>query len=719
MAVGTRDLRFKVLAQVVGAQAVDGLRNSINGLNNNTKTLANGLKLLAGAYSAREAIRFGQTLLDAGDNLNKLAQKTGASVSQLAVLQEQAELADVSFESLTAGLRKLSVNLVESANGNAEMSASFKKLGVNVLDSKGQVKGAGDVLGELQKKFGAMADGPAKAALAVKLFGKSGSEMVPLLNAASGEVSRFAQAMSGDFAARAEQFNDTVKMIGLNIKGQALEGFKQMLPALQEIAGAFNDLAKDDAGTADFMEDLGEAARLLALGLVTFLTPAIDLIDMAITGVKQLTYAYKGETAKIFATEDALAQRIAKRKEAQDKLGASLVKNSFVLGDGTTEEIRARQRAATEAQARKGGVQLESAGIGAGANTIRSMEEKLAKMRAETAAFGLSNAARERAVLLAELESKGLKENSKAYQKLAGDIEKTVNAREASKEKTAAQEYKRAQLEEIETRRLAMRETSMSRVEYEKMTEAAKVDAEVRKASVGATKEGAQAYKEAGEAIKEQRTALIDLDEQQRRTWSTGARQAMTEYVEMARNTAQQTKSLFLTAFQNMEDSLVSFVKTGQLNFQKLTDDILDGLIRMQVQAAMARTITGIASLWSPAAPAVTASANGNIMTPDGPLPLKKYASGGIARSPQISLFGEGRMPEAYVPLPDGRSIPVSMKSQGGTGGTMNVSVSVNVEKGTENTQSDSATGAQLGKLITAAVRTELVQQKRPGGLLA
>ena len=53
--------------------------------------------------------------------------------------------------------------------------------------------------------------------------------------------------------------------------------------------------------------------------------------------------------------------------------------------------------------------------------------------------------------------------------------------------------------------------------------------------------------------------------------------------------------------------------------------------------------------------------ADGGIMTADGPLPLKRYAGGGIADSPQLTLFGEGRTPEAYVPLPDGRSIPVTV----------------------------------------------------------
>lgn len=65
--------------------------------------------------------------------------------------------------------------------------------------------------------------------------------------------------------------------------------------------------------------------------------------------------------------------------------------------------------------------------------------------------------------------------------------------------------------------------------------------------------------------------------------------------------------------------------------------------------------------------------AGGGVMTPHGALQLRKYASGGIANSPQLALYGEGRMAEAYVPLPDGRRIPVAMQNGGGTNLTINV----------------------------------------------
>lgn len=55
--------------------------------------------------------------------------------------------------------------------------------------------------------------------------------------------------------------------------------------------------------------------------------------------------------------------------------------------------------------------------------------------------------------------------------------------------------------------------------------------------------------------------------------------------------------------------------------------------------------------------------ADGGIMTPKGPLKLNTYAGGGIADTPQMAVFGEGSMAEAYVPLPDGKSIPVKMEA--------------------------------------------------------
>ena len=100
-------------------------------------------------------------------------------------------------------------------------------------------------------------------------------------------------------------------------------------------------------------------------------------------------------------------------------------------------------------------------------------------------------------------------------------------------------------------------------------------------------------------------------------------------------------------------------------------------------------------------------------MTANGPLDLKKYAAGGIANSPQLAMFGEGSRPEAYVPLPDGRSIPVTMRGNG-----QGANITVNVDARGSSVEGDQAGGGQLARAVAAAVQQELIKQQRPGGVL-
>lgn len=85
---------------------------------------------------------------------------------------------------------------------------------------------------------------------------------------------------------------------------------------------------------------------------------------------------------------------------------------------------------------------------------------------------------------------------------------------------------------------------------------------------------------------------------------------------------------------------------------------------------------------------AVSSFANGGIMTELGSAPLRKYANGGVATSPQIALFGEGSQNEAYVPLPDGRTIPVTMMNENGSAPVVNVINQTGTQAEVEHTSS-------------------------------
>jgi len=188
-------------------------------------------------------------------------------------------------------------------------------------------------------------------------------------------------------------------------------------------------------------------------------------------------------------------------------------------------------------------------------------------------------------------------------------------------------------------------------------------------------------------------------------------------------------------AFQHLEDTFVNFVQTGKFEFKQFAQSVLSDLTRMMVRSAimapLAAGLTGlIGSLGvdsigggvaggSGSYYATKDFANGGIMTSRGSLPLNTYAGGGIANSPQLAMFGEGRTPEAYVPLPDGRNIPVKM--DGGNGGvSISQTIIINSDgSSSENSATKGQNAKQLGDIMRQVALDTIVKEKRKGGLLS
>lgn len=115
--------------------------------------------------------------------------------------------------------------------------------------------------------------------------------------------------------------------------------------------------------------------------------------------------------------------------------------------------------------------------------------------------------------------------------------------------------------------------------------------------------------------------------------------------------------------------------------------------------------------------------AKGGVMTSSGSMPLRKYGTGGVADRPQLAMFGEGATPEAYVPLPDGRTIPVTIAGGMPSSGGNMVNINIVVNKDGDSKQSSEGDEAQTWQRVAQRVRgvvmEELVVQQRPGGVLS
>lgn len=72
--------------------------------------------------------------------------------------------------------------------------------------------------------------------------------------------------------------------------------------------------------------------------------------------------------------------------------------------------------------------------------------------------------------------------------------------------------------------------------------------------------------------------------------WTKGAQKAVADYMEGARNAAQQTESVVGKTLTTLEDGLTSAAMTGKLSFSDMTRSIVADMIRMQIRASMGGT---------------------------------------------------------------------------------------------------------------------------------
>jgi len=171
-------------------------------------------------------------------------------------------------------------------------------------------------------------------------------------------------------------------------------------------------------------------------------------------------------------------------------------------------------------------------------------------------------------------------------------------------------------------------------------------------------------------------------------SWSNGATAALENYLDSAADVAGQTQDLFTNAFNNLEDGVVQFIKTGKASFKDFADAIIEDLIRIQVRQAAAGFLGTAFSFLSGGSAAlgqgtmtgfseVIPNAKGGVYDS----PSLSAFSGGVYDSPQMFAFAKGAGifaeagPEAILPLhrgPDG-SLGVMAAGAGGGGGESSI----------------------------------------------
>jgi hypothetical protein len=745
------DAMLRIKADVQGENNIRRLGNSMQGLQGQVKNAALGFNSFKGAVAgvgaaiAGSAIVGGLTAvvkrsIDAGDELFNLQAKTGLAANALIGIGNAAKLADVDMATLGKGLTKLNVNLVKAAEGNEDLARKFQALGVQVKDSNGQVVPADKALKQIADRFADMPDGAQKAAAAVALFGKSGADLIPLLNEGAASMEKFTYKVSEDFAARSDLFNDTITEFGIKTQGFGMELTDALLPALQSILEVFGDLF-------DTQNDWTALFEVIKVGLRTVATVLYATIKLVDQFVKAIVYSFdaigKALAGDFAAAGQALSEGFgagleqAKRDFEQiQKLwtdapspgtGRRTSGRSMALDttDADTRAVAAARRAASEQE------RIEERRRSLGERALELQERLRRSVEDVNQAYKGVGATPVEQLFLQRNEA--IADNNRTVDELTKDVvklalevnqaggqidirpfEQLVNALSDANGALADKQLQQGLkdlLPSLEDYDAKIKEVQQGKTE---LTEVEKLNAQVNLLQLDILAQTNPALAEHIRLLRERAKALDDATEKQKKdseSIGTGIRDRLQEYYNSVKDLGGAIGDAVVSGLQGLEDQLTAFVTTGKANFKELAASILSDLARIALRAAIIQPIVQALGGLFPG----FKFANGGIMTGDGPMPLKKYANGGIANTPQLALFGEGSKPEAFVPLPDGRRIPVAM--QGG-GSSSNTNVTVNVDAKGTSVQGDSGRSEQLARVVAQAVQAELIKQKRPGGLL-
>lgn len=764
-----------------GLQSVEttakGVTGAMRGMTGAAAGLSGALGTLAPLLSVAGLVGMVQNTIKAGDAMYDLSQRTGVSVQALAQFKKAAATSGTDIDNVAKSLNILNKGMLEVATtGKGKVADGLKMLGLSAFDARGKLKSADQVTLEVANRFKNMANDGVKAGIAMKLFGRNGAEMVPMLNMGGDAISSLSVKMTEAFAKKADEYSDKLAILSGKVGALGADLTIALLPALQSITDAVTAAVTAFNALPDPIQNLAVGGASLAVawgpitGILSAVAGGVKLLGVAVGGVIEYVAAagLSLEGLAVMATDAGFALAsipvagwAAAAVAGLAALSVALYQNSegfrnwantslnfikVLANDGMNTMRSFGQRLSSMwsglvstakgvgrgiasafsgpfgviatvaksvfdfvAQKIQGLYNLLPAGvrkaIGGVGSYFQGAWNKAAGMSAGGGGGNVDAGGGDTTAFNPNLSGTGSNSKGSKSKDEKKEIDERIRASGEALLKSKAQlailkqidPLEKIQLEYAEKKRsinaAAKKELAESKSARERSNIEAAREADLDKLDIERKNELIQKFKdlkgagfEAAGSLEQWYTGV-----DKNNTAMAGLRDGITSYIERIGSLREQVSQLSGQLLQTVEGSLSTAISSAVSNFasgaesiqQTLSDlfkSIGDAFIKMaseiiaqQLMMAAFNAILGITgggSLINKAsglnktvgfgAGTFTGFATGGVMSSNGVVPLKRYADGGVANSPQVAMFGE-RGPEAYVPLPDGRTIPVKI----------------------------------------------------------
>ena len=279
------ELLVDVLARTSGLQK--GLKKGQQSMQQFKKVAGNIAAGIAAAFSINALRNMINDFAELGDMFDKMSQRTGVSVEALSGLKFAAEQSGASIETLEMGIRNMQRVLLDVQQGSSTAATTLSMLGLSIDNL--QTMSPEQQFLQMAQAIAGVEDPSRQAALAMELFGRSGTQLLPMLQqgeagieALMQEARRLGIVMSEEDAKAAADFTDAMNRLSSVFKGIATQVSSVITPILTKLSNLFTSL---DATTRSVVVQIGLfGAAFLA---------AIYIIPKVISVFRMLVSAYK------------------------------------------------------------------------------------------------------------------------------------------------------------------------------------------------------------------------------------------------------------------------------------------------------------------------------------------------------------------------------------------------------------------------------------------
>lgn len=232
--------------------------------------VAAGMKVIdLAADATRTVVQNLSNALDLGGRLSDLSARTGETAGNLLILERAFDNTGIGADKVGTAVNKLQKFIVDAGSGAATQSGVLAQLGLSMSDLAGLTPT--EQMSMFAQRISAIQDPTDRAATAMKVFGKSGGELLPFLTNFSGELSN-AQTELGSLpeimdrnAGAFDAISDKLSVVRGKVLEFAAGLLESAVPALSKLVDAGSEL--DAAKFGQIVgQKLSEAFELITSG---------------------------------------------------------------------------------------------------------------------------------------------------------------------------------------------------------------------------------------------------------------------------------------------------------------------------------------------------------------------------------------------------------------------------------------------------------------------